>query len=150
MTLKISDILVPQRTLCDVQASSKKAALELIADLISDADPGLTKMEVFNSLVNRERLGSTGLGRGIALPHGRLKHCGQALGAFMRLATPVDYDAIDGNPVSLLFALLVPEDSTQEHLDLLARLAEKFSDKAVLEQLETETSAEKIYTILTA
>ena len=148
--MQISEILQPERTLCDVRAASKKATLEMLSDLIAGSDPGLTKTEVFNSLIARERLGSTGLGKGFALPHGRLKHCNKALGAFVRLESPIDYDAIDGNPVTLLFALLVPEDSTQEHLDLLARLAEKFSDKSVLALLQSETDPENIYSVLTS
>ena len=147
--MQISDILTPERIQCDASSNSKKASLEILADLIASADPGLTKTEVFNSLLNRERLGSTGLGKGVALPHGRLKHCKKALGAFIRLATSVDYDAIDGEPVNLLFALLVPEESTQEHLDLLARLAEKFSDKNMLVQLKTEQSRDQVFALLT-
>ena len=141
--MQISDILTPERIQCDASSNSKKASLEILADLIASADPGLTKTEVFNSLLNRERLGSTGLGKGVALPHGRLKHCKKALGAFIRLATSVDYD------VNLLFALLVPEESTQEHLDLLARLAEKFSDKNMLVQLKTEQSRDQVFALLT-
>jgi len=147
--MQISDILVPERVQCDVSSSSKKASLEILADLIAGSDSGLTKLEVFNSLLNRERLGSTGLGKGVALPHGRLKHCQKALGAFIRLNTAIDYDAIDGEPVNLLFALLVPEESTQEHLDLLARLAEKFSDKDVLEKLKNEQSPDNVFALLT-
>ena len=147
--MQISDILVPERVQCDVNSGSKKASLEILANLIAGSDPALTKLEVFNSLLNRERLGSTGLGKGVALPHGRLKHCQKALGAFIRLTTAIDYDAIDGEPVKLLFALLVPEESTQEHLDLLARLAEKFSDEDILEQLKTEQSPDGVFTLLT-
>lgn len=148
--MQISDILTPERVQCDVNTNSKKASLEILANLMAGSDPGLTKVEVFNSLLNRERLGSTGLGKGVALPHGRLKHCDKALGAFIRLDTAVDYDAIDGEPVTLLFALLVPEESTQEHLDLLARLAEKFSDEQILDQLKNEHSREKIFALLTS
>lgn len=147
--MQISDILSSERIKCDVRTTSKKASLEILADLIASGDPELTKSEVFNSLLNRERLGSTGLGNGVALPHGRLKHCNKTLGAFVRLETAVEYDAIDDNPVDLLFALLVPEDSTQEHLDLLAKLAEKFSNDGVLEQLKTANNADRTFEILT-
>lgn len=146
--MQISDILVLERTLCDVSINSKKASLEILANLIASADLSLTKMEVFNSLLNRERLGSTGLGKGVALPHGRLKHCAKTLGAFIKLESGINYDAVDGNPVKLLFALLVPEESTQEHLDILAKLAEKFSDENVLEQLKVEHSIDKVFNIL--
>lgn len=146
--MQISDILRPERTVCNVDAASKKASLETLSDLIASADTSLTKTEVFNSLLNRERLGSTGLGKGFALPHGRLKHCEQTLGAFIKLESGIDYDAMDGKPVQLLFALLVPEDSNQEHLDLLAALAEKFSQESILEQLKNECSSEKAFNIL--
>ena len=146
--MQISDILIPERVQCSASCNSKKASLEILADLIAGADPGLTKTEVFNSLLNRERLGSTGLGKGVALPHGRLKHCKKALGAFIRLTAAVDYDAIDGQPVNLLFALLVPEESTQEHLDLLARLAEIFSNADMLKQLKSEQSRDKVFALL--
>lgn len=146
--MQIADILTPERTQCDVNSATKKASLEMLADLIAGADPGLSQAEVFNSLLNRERLGSTGLGKGVALPHGRLQPCSRALGAFIRLSTAVDYDAVDGEPVTLLFALLVPEDSTREHLDLLARLAEKFSDDGMLEKLKTEPTRDMVFNLL--
>ena len=146
--MQIADILTPERTQCDVNSASKKASLEKLANLIAGAESSLTQAEVFNSLLNRERLGSTGLGKGVALPHGRLKTCSRALGAFIRLSAAVDYDAVDDEPVTLLFALLVPEDSTQEHLDLLARLAEKFSDEDVLGKLKTEPSRDKVFNLL--
>lgn len=146
--MQIADILTPERTQCDIHSASKKASLESLANLIASADSSLTRTEVFNSLLNREQLGSTGLGKGVALPHGRLKHCGRTLGAFIRLSTAVNYGAVDDEPVTLLFALLVPEDSTQEHLELLARLAEKFSDDTVLYQLKTEPSRDKVFNLL--
>ncbi len=147
--MQISDILSPERVLCDVNTGSKKATLEILADLIASASTGLTQIEVFDSLLARERLGSTGLGHGIALPHGRLKHCNKTLGAFICLQAGIDYDAIDKQPVNLLFALLVPEESTQEHLEILSKLAEMFSNKEFLEQLKVESSEDNIYKLLT-
>ena len=146
--MQISEIISPDRVACDVAAGSKKAALELLAELIAGADPGLTQAEVFSSLLAREKLGSTGLGKGIALPHGRLKQGDSTLGAFVRLHSAVDYDAIDGAPVDLLFALVVPEESTQEHLDILARLAELFSNRTTLEKIRSAASAQTIHDIL--
>lgn len=148
--MQISDILSENRVRCDVNASSKKAALEVLAELISSGHASLIQTEVFESLLARERLGSTGLGHGIALPHGRLKHSDKTLGAFIRLAQGIDYDSIDRQPVDLLFALLVPEESTQEHLDILSKLAEMFSSDDFLKQLRTETSNGSIFTLLTA
>jgi PTS system nitrogen regulatory IIA component len=148
--MKISDILSPERTRCDVSAGSKKAALEILAGLISSADPRLTQAEVFESLISREKLGSTGLGKGIALPHGRLPHGSKTYGAFIRLETAIDYDAVDHTPVDLLFALLVPEQSTQEHLDILARLAELFSNDETLVKLRKEPLTQEIFKLITA
>jgi len=99
--------------------------------------------------VTREKLGSTGLGKGIAIPHGRLKGSKKTIAAFIQLQYGVDYDAIDDAPVDLLFALLVPENSTDEHLKTLAHLAEMFSNTDTLEQLRSETSAEGLHKILT-
>ena len=147
--MEISEILNIDRTQLDVNANSKKAALETIAGLITADEPTLTPSEAFTSLIAREKLGSTGLGKGIALPHGRLKDCNKTLGAFIRLSSGIDYDSVDNAPVDLMFALLVPEESTQEHLDILTKLAEKFSNEKILENLREETSVDKLFEILT-
>ena len=146
--MQISDILSPDRVACDVDLQSKKAALEALSQMVADAEESLTRSEVFDSLLARERLGSTGLGHGIALPHGRLKGGEHTLGAFIRLRAGVDYDAIDHAPVDLVFALLVPEEATDEHLKILAMLAEKFSADGFLQKLRRETTAEGIYKLL--
>ena len=96
--MEISDILVPERTICDVSSNSKKAALEILASLIASADSSLSQTDVFMGLMDREKLGSTGLGKGIGLPHGRMKGAKSPLGDFVRLQQPIDYDAIDGAP----------------------------------------------------
>ena len=150
MTIQISDILSAKRVRCDVTAASKKSALESLAELISSGNAGLTQTEVLDSLITRERLGSTGLGHGIALPHGRLKHGTDTLGAFIRLAKPISFDSIDNKPVDLLFALLVPEESTQAHLEILSKLAEKFSSDEFLAELRSEKSNDMIYQLLIA
>jgi len=146
--MRISEILVPKRTLCDVSTGSKKAALEIVSNLIASADSSLIQTEVFSSLISREKLGSTGLGNGIALPHGRLKYCQNTLGAFVRLQTGVDYDAIDQKPVDLLFALLVPKKSTQEHLNILANLAKMFSNNESVEELRRVQSRDEVFSLL--
>lgn len=147
--MQIAQILTPDRIQSNVPSHSKKAALETLAALIAGADPALTQSEVFNSLITRERLGSTGLGQGVALPHGRLKNGERTLGAFIRLESGIDFDAVDHKPVDLLFALLVPEESTEEHLQILSRLAELFSKPEILQSLRTEQSKEEIFSILT-
>ncbi len=147
--MQISEILSPERIRCDIDSHSKKAALETLSSLIASADPGISQGEVFDSLIARERLGSTGLGEGIALPHGRLKGADHALGAFIRLQSAIDYDAIDQKPVDLLFALLVPEESTEEHLQILSKLAELFSDSDILGKLRSEGDTGGVFSLLT-
>jgi len=147
--MQITDILALDRTRCEVIATSKQAALAELSRLLASAEPALTDTEILQSLLRRENQGSTGFGKGWALPHGRLPRCPRALGAFIRLSSAVNYEALDGQPVRLLFALLVPEESTNEHLQILARLAEKFSDEKTLRQLQSEPSSAKIYQILT-
>ncbi|MEX2524523.1 MAG: PTS IIA-like nitrogen regulatory protein PtsN [Gammaproteobacteria bacterium] len=147
--MQISEILSPDRVRCDIDNQSKKAALETLSSLIADADSGISQGEVFDSLIARERLGSTGLGEGIALPHGRLKNADHALGAFIRLRSAIDYDAVDQKPVDLLFALLVPEESTEEHLQILSKLAELFSKPEMLGKLRSEGDTAGIFSLLT-
>ena len=146
--MQISEILSTDRICFDSDGTSKKAALETLAILIAKDNSNLTQNEVFNSLLARERLGSTGLGYGVAIPHGRHSNDNKTLGAFIRMHKPVDYDAVDRQPVDILFALLVPEESTDEHLQILSSLAEKFSDATLLKKLRTEKSVEGIYTLL--
>ena len=147
--MRISDILTSERIICNVNLSSKKAALETLSGLIASASIQVNEQEVFNSLLSRERLGGTGLGNGIALPHGRLKDGLSTIAAFIKLKQGVDYDALDHQPVDLIFALLVPEHSTEEHLQVLARLAEMFDKPEFLAQLRREESKEAIYGLLT-
>ena len=147
--MRISDILTSERIICNVNLSSKKAALENLSGLIASSSIQVNEQEVFSSLLSRERLGGTGLGNGIALPHGRLKDGLSTIAAFIKLKQGVDYDALDHQPVDLIFALLVPEQSTEEHLQVLARLAEMFNKPEFLAQLRREESKEAIYGLLT-
>ena len=147
--MQISEILSSDSILCGQTLTSKKTALEELAKLLADKDTSLSYIEVFDCLVAREKLGSTGLGNGIAIPHGRKKKKKKTIAAFMQLKYGIEYDAVDQAPVDLLFALLVPEDSTDEHLQTLSHLAEMFSNTETLEQLRSETTADGIYKILT-
>jgi nitrogen PTS system EIIA component len=133
--MHIADLLNADRIACNAQATSKKRVLEQLSGLIADSVPQLTQSEVFESLIGRERLGSTGLGRGVAIPHGRLKGEVRPTGAFVKLTHGVDFDAVDGQPVDLLFALMVPESAVDEHLQILAQLAEMFSDPELCRRL---------------
>lgn len=146
--MRISDILTRERVLCNVNLASKKAALETLADLMAAADNALSGHQAFASLLARERLGGTGLGHGVALPHGRVQNS-VTTAAFLKLKQGVDYDAVDRQPVDLMFALLVPEDSTQEHLQILAQLAGRFNQPAFLAQLRQQDSATTLYQMLT-
>lgn len=139
--------LLPQTNVAiDLEASSKKRVFEQ-AGLMFENNQGIARSLVFDSLLARERLGSTGLGQGIAIPHGRIKGLKEAVGGFIRLAQPVQFDAPDGKPVSLLFVLLVPEQANEHHLQILSELAQVFSDKAFRELLGNATSAQEIHTL---
>jgi len=130
----IAKLLPPANVVVGLEASSKKRAFEQ-AGLLFENNHGIGRSTVFDSLFAREKLGSTGLGQGIAIPHGRIKGLKDALGAFIRLAEPVPFDAPDGRPVTMLFVLLVPEQANEHHLQLLSELAQMFSDRAFREQL---------------
>lgn len=138
--MNIADLLTPKRVVCNQDLGSKKRALELLGELIASDQTDFSNRDIFDSLIGRERLGSTGLGYGVALPHGRLSQSRQAIGAFVKLKEGIDFDAIDKQPVDLIFGLLVPEHFTDEHLKILAYLADMFSDQAFCKQLrEVET-----------
>lgn len=136
----LSQILSPAQILLDLDASSKKRVFEQAGQLF-EGHLGLARSVIFDSLFAREKLGSTGLGQGIAIPHGRIKGLKQAAGAFIRLATPVPFDSPDGRAVNLLFVLLVPEQATEEHLQILSELAQRFADRSFRESLQNAPDA---------
>lgn len=146
--MQLSELLTPGRIACNLSTQSKKRALEEISKLISRGEPKVTTNEVFDSLLARERLGGTGIGHGVAIPHGRLKNTEMTIGAFIKLQQAVDFDAIDNQPVDLLFALLVPENSTQEHLQVLASIASMFNEEPIREKLRQAKSAEELYQLI--
>jgi nitrogen PTS system EIIA component len=143
----VSKILSVSHVSLDLQASSKKRLFEQAGLLFENLD-GIAKNIVFESLFVREKLGSTGLGQGVAIPHGRIKGLKDALGAFVRLAQPVPFDAPDGNPVSLVFVLLVPEKATERHLQILSELAQMFSDKALREAMASAPDAPTLHALI--
>ncbi len=144
----LENLFRPERVATRSNVSSKKRALELISELMTAGDSTLARSEVFTSLIERERLGSTGLGHGVAIPHGRLKSLDHAVCAFLRLTDGVEFDAGDGRPVDMICGLLVPEQSTGEHLDILATLAEMFSDIKFCEQMHAARTGNEIYQLL--
>lgn len=133
-------LLPESHVLLDLEASSKKRVFEQ-AGLLFENHAGIARSVVFDSLFAREKLGSTGLGQGIAIPHGRIKGLKHATGAFLRLATPVPFESPDGRPVNLLFVLLVPEQATEEHLQILSELAQRFADRSFREALTAAPDA---------
>ncbi len=143
--MKFSNLIKVDQIQLNLKASSKKKALEIISQIVTDNYPQYQNYKIFETFIERERLGSTGIGYGIALPHGRLSNCADTIGIFISLSEGVDFDAIDKQPVKLIFALLIPENSTEEHLQILARLAEFFQVEENRQILDNATSAESVY-----
>jgi PTS system nitrogen regulatory IIA component len=144
----VSDLISPERVLPNVRASSKKRLLELVSEALVQNDASLDSREVFESLCARERLGSTGLGNGVAIPHGRVEGSTEVQAVFIRLAKPLAFDAVDGKPVDLLFALAVPAHATTDHLKLLSQIAERFSDAELLEKLRAAEDSGELMQLL--
>ncbi|MBC7803489.1 MAG: PTS sugar transporter subunit IIA [Candidatus Parcubacteria bacterium] len=145
----VAKLLPLPNVLPDLAASSKKRLFEQVG-LLFENQHGIAKGVVFESLFARERLGSTGLGQGVAIPHGRIKGLKETLGACVRLAQPVPFDAPDGKPVSLVFTLLVPEHATEKHLEILSELAQMFSDRALREAMLGAVDAAALHKVITA
>ncbi|MDZ4350121.1 MAG: PTS sugar transporter subunit IIA [Xanthomonadaceae bacterium] len=146
--MHLIDLLNPRRVLIDQHSTSKKKLLELVAARLAPEGSGLDSA-IYDSLCARERLGSTGLGHGIAIPHGRCPGLKEATGVFVRLAEPVDFGAPDGTPVDLLFALAVPEHFTHQHLVLLSELAALFGETHFREQLRTAPDSKAVFALFT-
>lgn len=143
---QIADLLPAANVLLGLDAPTKTRLFEAVGALF-EANRGLPRSTVVDSLSAREKLGSTGLGQGIAIPHGRIKGLQQAQGAFARLAAPIAFDAPDGKPVSQVFVLLVPEHATEQHLQLLSELAQMFSDRQFRDQLAAADSPAMLYSL---
>ncbi len=143
--IRLAHILTPERSQVNVPGGSKKRVLEYIAHLIASDLPEIDEDVLFESLVAREKLGSTGFGNGIAIPHCRLIGCNAPISAVLHLETAVDFDAIDGEPVDLLFVLLVPEEATDEHLELLRQIASIFEQDDVRERLRNAPDSTALY-----
>ncbi len=146
--IRLENILTPGRSLVSVPGGSKKRVLEQIASLVATELPELDEQDIFESLIAREKLGSTGFGNGIAIPHCRLPGCHAPLSAVLRLDSAVDFDAIDGAPVDLLFVLLVPEAATDEHLELLRQIASMLDRSEIRERLRQAQSNEALYQVV--
>lgn len=146
--MTIADLIHPDRVRVLTDIQSKKRALERLSEILAEATPYLTATEIFTGLIAREKLGSTGIGDGVAIPHGRLKGLDECVGAMIRLERGVDFEAPDNRPVDLIFGLLVPQNSTEAHLKILRALAEMFSDESCLERLRTAEDDQSLYKLL--
>ncbi|OHC82496.1 MAG: PTS IIA-like nitrogen-regulatory protein PtsN [Sideroxydans sp. RIFOXYD2_FULL_59_7] len=144
----ISKILPLENILLDAESASKKRVFERVGLLFENSQK-IARSQVFDSLFAREKLGSTGLGQGVAIPHGRIKNLRDAVAAFVKTDTPIPFDAPDGAPVNLIFVLLVPERATDLHLQLLGELAQMFSDTSFRERLLASNDAATIHKMFT-
>lgn len=148
--IRLENILSPGRSLVGVPGDSKRSVLEEIARLVASELPHLAYQDIFASLLGREKLGSTGFGNGIAIPHCRLAGCKTPLSAVLQLEAPVDFDANDGQPVDLLFVLLVPQEATTEHLELLGQIAGMLDRADVRQRLRSAASNQALYDVVLA
>jgi len=146
--MEINDLLVPEGVVADLKATSKKQALQDLAKRAAEVS-GLHERAIFDVLMERERLGTTGVGNGIAIPHGKLASLDRLHGLFARLEQPIDFHAIDERPVDLIFVLLAPENAGADHLKALARISRLLRNNGICDKLRGTDSAEALFAILT-
>ena len=146
--MEIADLVSVDGVVADLKVSSKKQALQELSQLAA-ALTGLHERAIFDTLLERERLGTTGVGVGIAIPHGKLPELDRLHGLFARLAQPIDFEAIDEQPVDLIFLLLAPESAGADHLKALARVSRLLRDSTVCDKLRGSDTVEAIYALLT-
>ena len=146
--MEINDLLVPEGVVADLKATSKKQALQDLAKHAAEVS-GLHERAIFEVLMERERLGTTGVGNGIAIPHGKLASLDRLHGLFARLEQPIDFHAIDERPVDLIFVLLAPENAGADHLKALARISRLLRNNGICDKLRGTDSAEALFAILT-
>lgn len=146
--MEISDLLTPEAVAASLKAQSKKQVLQELAERAAQIT-GLPERRIFETLIERERLGSTGMGQGIAIPHGRLAGLPKIMGLFARLETPIAYEAVDDQPVDLIFLLLAPEDAGADHLKALARVSRLLRNKQTCEKLRAASKREVLFSLLT-
>jgi PTS system nitrogen regulatory IIA component len=144
----ISDIISLDRTECAVECQSKKRIFEVISDIAVKGNPQLDVNDVLASMLAREKMGSTGIGNGIAIPHGRIEGITDIVAIIVTSEEPIQFDAIDDKPVDIFFALLVPSEQTQEHLQTLSSIAQKLSDKNIVKALRNAASRDEIVSAL--
>jgi len=146
--MPLTDFLTPESVVPGLKVSSKKQALQELAERAAGVC-GLPEREIYETLLQRERLGSTGIGHGIAIPHGKLAKVDRLFGVFARLEKPIDFEALDGEPVDLVFLLIAPEAAGADHLKALARVARVLRDPATTQKLRAARDADAMYAVLT-
>lgn len=146
--MEISDLLVPEAVIDSLKVTSKKQVLQELSERAAKIT-GLTAREVLETILARERLGTTGVGQGIAIPHGRIAKLDKIHGLFARLAQPVDFESLDEQPVDLVFMLLAPESAGADHLKALAKISRLLRDGATCEKLRGSDSADALFALLT-
>lgn len=144
----ISDIISLDRTQCLVECHSKKRIFEMISEIAVKQSPELDQVEVLSSLLSREKMGSTGIGNGIAIPHGRIKGLSNMMAIILTSSTPIDFDAIDSQPVDIFFAILVPDEQTSQHLEALSGIARKLSNKDTVKAIRKAQTKNQIVAAL--
>lgn len=148
MTINIQALVSLDRTHCAVQCNSKKRILEIISDIAAQNNDEISANVVLDALLGREKMGSTGIGNGIALPHGRLEGLNKVLAIVVTSTPAIDFDAIDDKPVDIFFTLLVPAEQTEGHLQTLALVAQKLNDKHIVKAIRNATSSDDIVSAL--
>jgi PTS system nitrogen regulatory IIA component len=146
--MEIADLLTPRSVVAQLRVSNKKQALQELARRAS-VPTGLAERQIYDVLAERERFGSTGIGRGIAIPHGKLPGLARLYGLFARLDRPIPFESVDDQPVDLMFLLLAPPDAAGEHLRTLARVSRLLRDAAICEKLRGTDNADALYALLT-
>jgi PTS system nitrogen regulatory IIA component len=146
--MQISDLLSPEGVLPSLKVKDKKQLLQQLADRASQITR-VPQSRILETLIERERLGTTGVGQGIAIPHGRLTEIKKITGIFAKLETPIEYEAVDNQPVELVFMLLAPEGAGADHLKALARVSRLLRNQTACDKLRKTTSSEALYAILT-
>ena len=147
--MPLTDLIAPDAILHNLQATSKKQALQDMSDLAGKLS-GIPAREIFDVLLQRERLGSTGVGSGIAIPHGKLAKAKRIFGIFARLERPIQFESLDGAPVDLIFMLIAPESAGADHLKALSRIARVLRDFSLTERLRAARDSNAIYAMMTA
>lgn len=146
--MQLTEILTDSCTRCNIAVSSKKRVLEKICQLAVEQLPEIDEAELLMSLLDREKMGSTGIGNGIAIPHGRLPDASKVVAVLVTTEEAIDFDAIDNRDVDVFIALFVPENSCQEHLDTLQNIAKLFSDKKIIKQVRRCNDNQSLYNLI--